>query len=101
MEGGRPGTGGVAETKALLDDALGDPEAGGDVGDGGAGRGERAEGLHLVGRVHGDADHVLGKRQLAVGDAVLDDAAGHGMVGGDGALAGEVVERGRGGGRRR
>ena len=85
---------GVAEAKALLDDALGDAEAGGDVGDGGAGERERAEGLDLVGRVHGDPDRVLGERELGVAHAVLDDAAGHREVGSDGALAGEVVERG-------
>ena len=43
---------GVAEAEALLDDALGDAEAGGDVGDGRAGERERAEGLHLVCGVH-------------------------------------------------
>ena len=85
---------GVAEAEALLDDALGDAEAGGDVGDGGAGERERAEGLDLVGRVHGDPDRVLGERELGVAHAVLDDAAGHREVGSDGALAGEVVQRG-------
>ena len=85
---------GVAEAEALLDGALGDAEAGGDVGDGGAGERERAEGLDLVGRVHGDPDRVLGERELGVAHAVLDDAAGHGEVGSDGALAGEVVQRG-------
>ena len=85
---------GIAEAEALLDGTLGHPEAGGDVGHGGAGTGERAEGLHLVGRVHGDADHVLGKRELVVGRAVADHAAGHGVVVGQHALAGEVDERG-------
>ena len=85
---------GVAEAQALFDDPLRDPEAGGDIGDGGAVIGERAEGLHLVGRVHGDAHHVLRERELAVGGTVVDDAAGHGMVGGQHAVAGEIVERG-------
>ena len=84
---------GVAEAEALLDDALGDAEAGCDVGDGGAGERERAEGLHLVGRVHCDLEHVLGERELGVAHAVLDDAAGHGEVGSDAALPGEVVQR--------
>ena len=85
---------GVAEAEALLDDALGDAEAGGDVGNGGAGEGKRAEGLDLVCGVHCDVEHVLGERDLGVAHAVLDDTAGHGEVGSDGALAGELVERG-------
>ena len=84
---------GVAEAQALLDDPLRDPEAGGDIGDGGAVIGERAECLHLVGRVHGDADDVLGERELAVDGAVVDDPAGDGMVGGEHAVLGEVAER--------
>ena len=84
----------VAEAQALLDGALGNPEAGGDVGDGGAVVGERAEGLHLVGRMHRDPDHVLGERELAVDRAVADDSAGDGMVGVKHAVAGEVVEHG-------
>ena len=83
----------MAEAQALLDDALGDAETCGDVGDGGAGERQGAEGLDLVCGVHCDVEHVLRKRDLAVGNAVLDDAAGHGEVGGDAALAGEVVER--------
>ena len=85
--------GGVAEAQALLDDALGDAEAGGNVGDGGTFTGQRAEGLNLVGGVHGHADHVLRERELAVGGAVDDDSAGDGMVGFEHALAGEVAER--------
>ena len=42
---------GVAEAKPLLDQALGDPEACGDGGDGGAGTGELGERDHLIGRV--------------------------------------------------
>ncbi len=42
----------MAEAEALLDDVLGNAETGGDVGNGGAGERERAEGLHLVGRMH-------------------------------------------------
>ena len=49
--------------------------------------------MHLVGRVHGDADHVLGEGEFVVGRAVADDAAGHGEVVGENALAGEVDER--------
>ena len=85
---------GIAEAEALLDGTLGHPKAGGDVGHCGAGIGERAEGLHLVGRVHGDADHVLGEGELVVGRAVADHAAGHGVVVGQHALTGEVDERG-------
>ena len=86
---------GVAEAQALLDGTLRHPEAGGDAGDGGAVIGQRPEGLHLVGRVHGDADHVLGEGEFAVGRAVADDAAGHGEVVGQNALAGEVDECGQ------
>ena len=86
---------GVAEAQALLDGTLRHPEAGGDAGDGGAVIGQRPEGLHLVGRVHGDADHVLGEGEFAVGRAVADDAAGHGEVVGKNALAGEVDECGQ------
>ena len=84
---------GVAEAEALLDGTLRHPEAGGDAGDGGAVIGQRPEGLHLVGRVHGDADHVLGEGEFVVGRTVADDAAGHGEVVGQHALAGEVDER--------
>ena len=84
----------MAEAQPLLDGALGGPEAGGDVGDGDAGQRERPEGLDLVRRVHGDADHVLGERQLTVDGAVGDDAAGDGMVGLDDALACELVHCG-------
>ncbi len=84
----------MTEAEALLDDALGDAEAGGDVGDGGAGERERAEGLDLVGRVHCDLEHVFGERELSVAHAVLDDAAGDGVVAGHVPLAGEIVERG-------
>ena len=41
---------GVAEAQALLDGALGDAEAGGDVGDGRSGERQRAEGFDLVRR---------------------------------------------------
>ena len=85
---------GVTEAQPLLDDALRDTEAGGDVGDGGAGQRQGAEGLDLVRRVHGDADHVLGQRDLAVGGAIGDDAAGDGMVGLDGTILRELVEGG-------
>ena len=85
---------GVAKAQALLDGALRHAETGGDIGDGGAGIGERAEGLHLVGRVHRHAHHVLGEGELAVDRAVADDPAGDGMVGLENAVPGEVVEGG-------
>ena len=85
---------GVAEAETLLDGPLGNPEAGGDVGDGGAVIGERAEGLHLVGRMHCHAHHVLREGELAVRRTVVDDPAGDGMVGGQHAIAGEGVEGG-------
>ena len=47
------------KAQALLDGALGDAEARGDGGGGGAVRGERGEGLHLIGRMHGGAHDVL------------------------------------------
>ena len=85
---------GVAEPQAPLDGTLRHAEAGGDAGDGGAVIGQRPEGLHLVGRVHGNADHVLGEGEFVVGRAVADDAARDGEVGGQHALAGEGDERG-------
>ena len=82
----------VAEPQPLLDGALGDAEAGRDGGDGGARRGELREGGHLVGRVHGDADDVLGERQLAR-VAVRGDPAGDGVVGRERAVLGKRVQR--------
>ena len=70
----------VAEAEPLLDDPFGRPEPGGDGGDRLPGRGQLAEGFHLVGRMHGDADDVLGERDL-FGIAVPGtNQAGHGMV---------------------
>ena len=84
----------VAEAQPLLDGALGGSEAGGDVGDGGAGQCQRAEGLDLVRRVHCHPNHVFGEGELAVDGAVGDYAAGDGMVGLDDAFACELVHRG-------
>ena len=83
----------VAEAEALLDGAFGNAEAGRDGGDGGAGIGERGEGLDLVGWVHGRSDDVLRKRDLRRRGAGRQDAAGHGHVGGNLAFLGEVDER--------
>ena len=83
---------GVAEPQALLDQAFGDAEARGDGGDGGARLRELAERDHLVGRVHGDAHDVLRERELA-GIAVRGDLARHRMVGIEGAVPGERLQR--------
>ena len=72
---------GVAEAQTLLDDALGRAEAGGDGGDRLAGRDQLGEGDHLVGGVHGDADDVLGERNLAGLCVAGPDLAGHRMAG--------------------
>ena len=92
--GGEDLGGRIAEAKPLLDGALGNPEAGGDVGDRGAVIGERAEGLNLVGGMHCHTHHVLREGELAVRRTVVDDPAGDGMVGGQHAVLGEVVEGG-------
>ena len=85
---------GAAEAQALFHGALGDAEAGRDVGDGGACDRERAECLHLVGGVHGDPHGVLGERDLGVGRAVADDAAENRVVVGEDAVVGELGEGG-------
>ena len=86
---------GVAEAEALLHQFFGNTEARRDIGHGGAASGEAGERLDLVGRVHGGADHVLGQRQLALGRIVADHAAGHGVIGRQHALAGQVDEGGQ------
>ena len=86
---------GVAEAQALLDQFCGNTEARRDVGHSCAASGEAGERLDLIGRVHGGADHVLGQRQLALRRVVADHAAGHGVIGGQHALAGQVDERGQ------
>ena len=72
---------GVAEAQALLDDALGCAEACRDGGYRLAGVGELGERDHLVGGVHGDADDVLGERELGGIGVAGPDLAGHRMVG--------------------
>ena len=84
--------GGVAEAQALLDEVLGNTEARGDGGDGGAGLGEFGEGGHLVGGVHGDAHDVLRERQFA-GVVVRSDPAKHGVIGVERAFLGQRVQR--------
>ena len=86
---------GVAEAQALLDQPFGDAEARRDVGHRCAAPGEAGERLDLVGRVHGGANHVLGQRQLALRRVVVDHAAGHGVIGRQHALAGQVDEGGQ------
>ena len=72
---------GVAEAQALLDDALGRAEPRGDGGNRLAGLDQLREGRHLVGGVHGDADDVLGERELGRLDVPGLDQAEHRMVG--------------------
>ena len=82
----------VSEAEPLLNQTLGDAEARGDGGDGDAGLGELRERDHLVGRVHRDADDVLGERELAC-IAVCRDLAGHRMVGVERAVVCERLQR--------
>ena len=82
----------VAEAQALFDDALGDAETRGDGGHRDAGVGQCRERDHLVGRMHRDADDILGKRQLT-GVAVRRDLAGHRMVGVERAVVCERLQR--------
>ena len=79
----------VAEAEALFDQPLGGAEARRDHGDGEAGIGELGERDHLVGRRHGDSDHVLRQRQLARHVRVGGDQAGHRVVGIDRAVLGQ------------
>ena len=79
----------MAEPQALFDQALGDAEARGDGGHGkrrpGRVCGERD---HLVRGVHGDADDVLGERQLTA-IAITGNQTWLGVVLIQNALAGE------------
>ena len=85
------GSGG-AEAQALFDGALGDAEAGGDLRDRGSGPRQGHEGLDLVGGVHRRADDVFRERDFRLGGFGGNDAAGHGKVGGNLVLRGEVRE---------
>ena len=87
--------GGVAEAQTLLDQFFGNTETRRDIGYRCAAPGEAGERLDLIGRVHGGPHHVLGERQLALRRIVADHAAGHGVIGCQHALAGEVDERGQ------
>ena len=73
--------GDMAEAETLLDGAFRHAEARGDGGHRLAGIGELRKRDHLVGRVHGDADDVLGQRQLGGLDLAGPDLAVHGTVG--------------------
>ena len=84
--------GGVAQAQPLRDDPLGDAEPRGDGRGGRAPGGEPPERLRLVGRVHGDAHHVLGKGELRGRGAARVHAAGDGMARGDGALGGQRLQ---------
>ena len=69
----------MAEPQALLDQALGDAEARSDRGYRHARFGESVERDHLVGGVHGDADHVLCEGELSA-IALPGNQARHGVV---------------------
>ena len=84
---------GAAQAQALLDRAHADAEARGDPGGRRPVVGQAAEGLHLVGRVHGDADRVLGQRQFVRHGAVAAHAAGHGEAGVQRAVPGQRLHR--------
>ena len=86
---------GVAETHALLDQALRDPEPGGDLGDAGAGVEKPGEGRDLVCRVHRQPDEVLGERDFLGRGVGRGNDAGDRVVGGDLALGGEFLEHGQ------
>ena len=83
---------GAAEAEPLLDEPLGGAEPRRDGGDRLTGRGQLSEGLHLVGGMHGDADDVLGERDLAGIHVPGPDLAGHRMVGIDGAFPGQLLQ---------
>ena len=80
---------GIAEAQPLLDEALGHAEPRRDRGNREAGAGQLREGGDLVGRMHGDANDVLGERDFAGRDALGLDQAGHGMVGIEHAVVGQ------------
>ena len=79
---GRQGLGcGVAEAEPLLDQPFRHAETQRDGGDGLAGLGQLREGDHPIGGVHGDADDILGQRNLAGLDTLGLHHAGHRVVG--------------------
>ena len=84
-----------AQAQALLHRAHPDTEARGDLGGRRPVVGQAAEGLHLIGRVHGDPDRVLGQRQFARQGAGTAHAAGHGEVGIQRAVPGQRLHRGQ------
>jgi len=84
---------GVAEPKALLDQALGRAEPCRDGRHGDAGLGQLRECDHLVGRMHGDAYDVLGERQLGGCGVAVDNEAGHGMGDVERAFRGKGLQR--------
>ena len=82
----------AAQAEPLLDGALGRAEARRDGRDRLPGLGELREGDDLVGGVHGDADDVLGERDLLCVDLAGQDLAGHGAVGIDGPVLGQRLQ---------
>ena len=84
--------GGVAETEALLDQALRQAEARRDGGDAHAGVGQSGEGGDLVGRMHRAVADILGERDLAGDRTAGLEQAGHGPARIENALFGERVE---------
>lgn len=90
----------AAEFQAFLNDVLGHAEAGGDGRGGCALVDEVAERLELVGRVHGDADDVLGQADFYRVGVALELDTVHRVVGRELAASGEQHERGNGAARR-
>ena len=86
---------GVAETQAFLHGALRDPEARRDGARRAARIGQAAEGLDLIGRVHGGADTVLGQRDFFGRHDASDHAAGHGVILLQRAFGGQCLHRGQ------
>ena len=82
----------VSDSEPLLDDPFGRPEPGGDGGDRLPGRGKLAERLHLVGRMHGYADDVLGERDLFGIGVPGANQARHGVIGRDLAFGGKGLQ---------
>ena len=82
----------AAQAEPLLDGALGRAEARRDGRDRLPRLGELREGHDLVGGVHGDADDVLGERDLFGVDLAGQDLAGHGAVRVDGPVLGQRLQ---------